>query len=95
MVIETAVEELLREEELALLRKICSPTIANAIETFGVRPRLEGITGPGVSCVFPDLGAVVGYACTATILTGQPAAAKRLVSRTDYWEYVRSTLGRR
>ena len=54
---------------------------------------MEGITGSGACCVFPELGVMVGYACTATILSNQPAAAKRLVSRTAYWEYVRNTPG--
>ena len=66
---ETTQDELLHQDELAALRKISSPTIANAIETFGVRPRAEGITGAGVCCLFPEFGAVVGYACTATILS--------------------------
>ncbi len=32
---------------------------------------------------------MLGYACTAVILSSQAAAPMRLVSRTRYWEYVR------
>lgn len=79
----------LSAEEITELRRFTSPTIANVIETFDVRPRGEGVTGGGVCCVFPEFGAMVGCACTATILSGQPASAKRLISRSAYWEYVR------
>lgn len=81
--------EFLSAAELAELRLFSSPTIANAIETFGVRPRLVGITRTGVNCHFPQLGPMVGYACTATILSSQPPAKPRKVDRREYWEYVR------
>jgi regulator of RNase E activity RraA len=82
-------DQILTPEQLEILRNISSPTIANAIETFDVRPRGEGYTNIGVQCFFPERGALLGYACTAMIHSGQPAAPKRLVSRTDYWEYVK------
>lgn len=69
------------------LRNVSSPTIANAIETFDVRPRGEGVTNSGIRCFFPEHGVMLGYACTAVILSGQPAANKRLVSREKYWEH--------
>jgi 4-hydroxy-4-methyl-2-oxoglutarate aldolase len=78
----------LTREEVATLRNISSPTIANAIETFEVRPRGEGYTSVGIHCLSPEKGALLGYACTAMIQSVQPAAPKRRVSRTDYWEYV-------
>ena len=82
-------DSILNEDEIAALRRISSPTIANAIETFRIRPRTEGVTRAGVRCVFPEFGTLVGYACTATIMSGQPAPANRRISRTDYWEYTR------
>lgn len=84
---EITLDTHLTAEELADLRNISSPTIANAIETFDVRPRGEGFTNVGVHCLFPNRGVMLGYACTAMILSGQPAAPNRLVSRTKYWEY--------
>ena len=35
----------------------------------------------------------MGYACTATIISGKPAPAKRRVSRTDYWNYTKQFPG--
>jgi 4-hydroxy-4-methyl-2-oxoglutarate aldolase len=57
----------LSAEELEALRKITTPTVSNAIETFNVRPRNEGFMDSGIRCVLPELGTMVGYACTATI----------------------------
>lgn len=87
--------QLLTSKELEALLRFSSPTIANAIETFQVRPRLEGVTDPRIRCLFPGLGPVVGYACTATIISAEPASNPRRVSRRDYWEYVRSFPGPR
>src|SRR4051794_11082731 len=83
--------EPITEEQYHALRRVCSPTIANAIETFSVVPRGEGYTDAGIRCLFPEHGPMLGYACTATILSGQPAAPKRMVQRKEYWEYTRST----
>lgn len=80
-------------EQLDQLRRISSPTIANAIETFDVRPRLDGVTGAGVQCMFPELGAMVGYASTLAIHSNQPPAKRRRVNRRDYWEAMRNKSG--
>lgn len=91
----SGLDDLLSAQDFAALRRISSPTIANAIETLHVRPREAGVTGAGLHCLFPEFGVMLGYACTATILSGQPAAPKRLASRTDYWEYTRQSPGPR
>jgi regulator of RNase E activity RraA len=84
---------LLSPDALETLRKIPSPTIANAIETFHVRPRGDGVTDTRIHCHFPQFGVLLGYACTAAILSGQPAPPKRRVKRTDYWEYTKRCAG--
>jgi regulator of RNase E activity RraA len=83
----------LDSDQLAALRQFSSPTIANAVETFAVRGRLEGVSNSEVRCLFPDLGVVVGYACTAAIRSGEAAAQPRNVSRTDYWRYTQDAPG--
>ena len=83
----------LSPQELEALRRIPSPTIANAIETFDVRPRGEGVTDARIRCQFPEFGVLLGYACTATIFSATPAPAVRRVSRTDYWEYTKQFAG--
>jgi regulator of RNase E activity RraA len=52
---------------IAALRRYDTPTLSNAIETFGVRPRDDGFADMSVRCMFPDLAPLVGYAATATI----------------------------
>ncbi len=54
----------LTAEQLAELRAIDSPTIANAIEHFEVRPRVSGYCGAEVRCLIPGLGTMLGYAVT-------------------------------
>jgi regulator of RNase E activity RraA len=50
--------------QLDELRSIDSPTIANAIEYFTVRPRVAGYCGSNVRCLTPDAGFMLGYAVT-------------------------------
>lgn len=54
-------------EQLSMLRRIDSPTISNAIETFKVRPRVAGYVGYDIRCIFPELPPTVGYAVTCTV----------------------------
>src|SRR6266849_4907051 len=54
----------LSPEQLDELRAIDSPTIANAIEYFTVRPRVAGYCGANVRCLTPDAGFMLGYAVT-------------------------------
>ncbi|MHB1295529.1 MAG: RraA family protein [Anaerolineae bacterium] len=56
----------LSAEQLEALRQIDSPTVANAIEAFGVRPATEGYVGYDIACAFPQLGTMLGYAVTCT-----------------------------
>jgi 4-hydroxy-4-methyl-2-oxoglutarate aldolase len=54
-------------DQLAFLREVDSPTIANAIEPFKLRDRCDGFLGGRIGCLFPDLGPMVGYALTVTM----------------------------
>ena len=57
---------------LEKLRQLDSPTVANAIETFGVRLRNYGFTDSTVRCIFEDFPHLVGYAATVRIRTADP-----------------------
>ncbi|MDP3046094.1 MAG: RraA family protein [Chloroflexota bacterium] len=81
--------------ELAELRKFSSPTLSNAIERFGVRPKNQGFMSPEIPCVFPDLAPLVGYAVTCTVAADQPAAGTRQAARDAYWEYSQTIPGPR
>lgn len=61
-------ERTLSKELEEKLLSVDSPTISNAIERFKIRPRREGFMGPSIACRFPDLGRVVGFATTCTIV---------------------------
>jgi 4-hydroxy-4-methyl-2-oxoglutarate aldolase len=54
----------LTPQQLEELRAIDSPTIANAIEHFKVRPRVSGYAGAGLRCLIPGMGTMLGYAVT-------------------------------
>lgn len=53
--------------QIDALRRIDSPTIANAIESFEIRPRVSGYVGYDIRCIFPDLPPTVAYAVTCTV----------------------------
>jgi regulator of RNase E activity RraA len=72
----------LTDDQLAFLRGVDSPIVANAIETFNVRDRAEGFIGGSVQCQFPDLGVLVGRAVTVTMTSGPGNPA----SRDGYWK---------
>ena len=71
----------LTAEQLDALRRIDSPTVSNAIEVFGVRPRVQGFAGWELRCAFPELGSMVGYAvtCTADSTTEQRSEERGLL----------------
>ncbi|TMB94324.1 MAG: hypothetical protein E6J42_11605 [Chloroflexi bacterium] len=75
--------EPLRPEEIATLRTISTPTVCNAIETFNVRPRNEGFMDSTITCRFPELGPVVGYAVTAKIRAAEPPCIE--LSHSKVW----------
>lgn len=61
------------DDLLGALARYDSPTLANAIETFGIQPRDAGFADGRIRCMFPELGRMVGYAATATIVArGEP-----------------------
>lgn len=54
------------------LRQLDSCTVANAIETFGVRLRNTGFADSTVRCIFEDFPPLVGYAATLRIRSADP-----------------------
>lgn len=78
----------LSASELNELKRFPTPTIANAIETFGIRGRLEGVTNTGIRCLFPQMGVMLGYAVTAVVCTAVAPAKHRRVDRREYWRAI-------
>jgi 4-hydroxy-4-methyl-2-oxoglutarate aldolase len=56
------------DDLLESLARYDAPTLANAIETFDLRPRDVGFADSRVRCMFPELGRMVGFAATATMV---------------------------
>src|SRR5215470_8742709 len=52
---------------LDAIRQHDTCTVANAIETFGVRMKNEGFTNWHVRALFPNLAPIAGYAVTAKV----------------------------
>lgn len=76
----------LTNEDLNALRKLSTPTVANAVEAFNIRPRNQGHMSPEVRCLFPDLGVMTGYAVTMRFAANQPPASE--ASRFESWKYI-------
>lgn len=55
--------------DLKLLAQYDTPTIANVIELFDVRPRSAGYMDRRIRACFPEMPPIVGYASTATMRT--------------------------
>lgn len=51
------------------LKSVDTPTLSNAIELLGVRPRSAGFAPLQLRCLFPELGRMTGYAVTAQVET--------------------------
>lgn len=75
---------------LRALQTLSTPTVANAIETFNIRPRNQGFMDASMRCMLPSLGVMVGYAVTAKIRAAEPPAPGAAVPRRRMWEYILS-----
>jgi len=80
--------ESLEPAVLDRLRAFNTPTVANAIEVFDVRPRDEGFMRPEIRCVFPSLGVMIGYAVTLKIQSVTPGAKGAAIPASVHWHDV-------
>jgi regulator of RNase E activity RraA len=79
----------LMPEQLESLRRLDACTLANAIETFHERLSNEGFADRSISCLFPKLPPVIGYAATVKIRgSAPPFASSPYPDRTDWWDYI-------
>jgi 4-hydroxy-4-methyl-2-oxoglutarate aldolase len=72
------------------LRKISSPSIANGIETFNVRPRNVGHMSSEIKTLFSELGPLVGYAVPAVIRAEPQPLQNHRASTFAWWDYVQT-----
>lgn len=82
----------LNPDAIERLRAYNTPTVANAIEVFNVRPRHVGFLPHAIRSLTPGLGVMVGYAVTSqTRASHDPNAGPDLTA--DYLRYVASMPG--
>jgi len=73
------------------LRNLDSCSVANAIETFGVRLRNTGFTDSRVRCIFEDFPPLVGYAATVRVRTSDPPMeGDSYYYRLDWLDHIQS-----
>ncbi len=76
----------LSADDLDRLRQFDTCTLANAIETFEIRLRNEGYTGPGLRCYCDQLPPMLGYAITSRVKSSDPPMIGGAYDdRTDWW----------
>ena len=73
------------------LRTFDTPTIANAIERFDLRPRTEGAMTPDIKCILPYGKTMIGYACTAKVSAVNPPTSEHLENWMKYYETLQNT----
>jgi 4-hydroxy-4-methyl-2-oxoglutarate aldolase len=83
------------DDLLEALARYDAPTLANAIETFDVQPRDVGFADSRIRCMFPELGRMVGYAGTATIVARGAPRPDESVGYDALYSHVRTVRGPR
>jgi regulator of RNase E activity RraA len=80
----------LTTQEIEALKKITSPSVANAIETFKVRPREQGNLSSDIRALFPEMGPMVGYAVPCVIRAEQGPIEGHRASTYGWWDFVQT-----
>lgn len=83
----------LSREDLEALRALPTPAVANAIETFDVRPRNQGFMAPAIQQVFRGKPAVIGYAVTGRIVCAHDLGPRSKTDGFAWWDHVASVPG--
>ena len=78
------------QEILDSLREFDSPTLFNAVTRLRGTPG-EDYTDHTIRCLLPELGAVIGYACTAEVTTNDPDSPA--LDWLDYYALLEETPG--
>jgi regulator of RNase E activity RraA len=71
------------------LQRLDTCTVSNAIEAFQVRLRNEGFICGALTCRFPQMHPMLGYAATGRIRASAPPVDGRCYhDRPDWWEFL-------
>ena len=81
-------------DALAELRTLTVPTLANAVEVFGVVAANTGYNSSPLMCHLPALGMCAGYAVTLHATTNRPPdVAPMPIDEPEYWRWLESING--
>jgi 4-hydroxy-4-methyl-2-oxoglutarate aldolase len=76
----------LSKEEFQDLKRLDSCSVANAIERFQVQLRNEGYAEGGLTCRYPDMLPMLGYAMTLRVRSSSPPSRGRtFLESTEWW----------
>jgi 4-hydroxy-4-methyl-2-oxoglutarate aldolase len=79
----------LPSDQLETLRRLDTCAVANAIDTFNLRLRNEGFADSSITCAFPRLAPMAGYAVTVKIrCSSPPPVGHAYADRTDWWSEI-------
>jgi 4-hydroxy-4-methyl-2-oxoglutarate aldolase len=82
----TTAQSFLTEDEFRELAAIDTCSVANAIERFNLQLRNEGFTEGGVTCRFPKMAPMLGYAATLQVRSDTPPSkGKAYFESTEWW----------
>ncbi|MCX8038192.1 MAG: RraA family protein [Candidatus Sumerlaeia bacterium] len=74
--------------EIEALKRFTTPTVSNAIELLGYEANDIRFMSAEIRCFFPDLGPMVGFAATATIVTEKETAKLGHPVPYEHWKAV-------
>jgi regulator of RNase E activity RraA len=81
-------------DALAELRTLTVPTLANAVEVFGVVAANTGYNTRPLTCQFPAFGMCAGYAVTLHATTNRPPdVAPMPIHEPEYWRWLEAIDG--
>jgi regulator of RNase E activity RraA len=88
----------LSRKELDALRALDTPTVCNALEVLDPKSFASGFSVQPFVCAFPQLGSMVGYACTGTIRASRPSGRSAIDQRNlrfGWFDYISAMAGPR
>jgi regulator of RNase E activity RraA len=81
---------MLTAAQIEELKQFDTPTIANAIEFFGIQPKTKGFMRPSIRKVFDNGRRMVGYAVTAKIAATTPPTEAQKPLAAQYYGCVKA-----
>ena len=83
----TSFQRVLNEDEFRNLKALDSCAVVNAIERFHVQLRNEGYTEGELTCRFPEMPPILGYAMTLKVRSGAPPTKGTVFfENNDWWD---------